>query len=222
LKEYTIGTILNHPCIRKPIDIDIINKCLIYEYIPSKDLYHLLQTQLKTTPMTLKLKLFNQLLDAVEYMHDTGIAHMDIKLENILVDKHSQQIKLIDFGEAFVFHDINHISNVILCKGKRGTLEYMPPEEFSNEFFSPDKADIWACGITLHCILNYTFPWKQAETKYKRYARYLTDNNFILHENICINNILKKFLEPSPKKRDSIKSIKQHFNSLEDLNLPYP
>lgn len=215
LKEYTIGTILDHPCIRKPIDIDIINKCLIYDYFPSEDLYNLLQNQLRTTSITQKLHLFHQLLDAVEYMHDIGIAHMDIKLENILVDTYSQQIKLIDFGEAFVFHDTNHISNIIPCKGKRGTIEYMPPEEFNDDFFNPEKADIWACGITLYCVLNYTFPWERAELKNKRYSRYLTDNNFILHENISIHNILKTFLEPSPVNRASIKHLKHHLNLLQ-------
>lgn len=206
LKEYTIGTILNHPCIRKPIDIDITNKCLIYEYFPSEDLFNLLQRKQKT--FQYKINLFYKLLDAVEYMHDIGIAHMDLKLENILVNTESQQIKLIDFGEAYVFHDTTHICNYIPCKGKIGTLEYMPPEEFNNMLYNPEKADIWACGIILYCVLNLSFPWQQANTKHKTYLRYLNDECFLLHKNIEIHNILKLFLEPIPEKRQSIKCIK--------------
>lgn len=214
LKEYTIGTILDHPCIRKPIDIDITNKCLIYEYFPSEDLYTILHKNQQTT-QTQKLTFFSQLLDAVEYMHHIGIAHMDIKLENVLVDTYSQQIKLIDFGEAFVFHDTTHILNNIPCKGIRGTIEYMPPEEFTDDFYNPEKADVWACGITLYCLLNYTYPWEQASTKYKKFTRYIIDKNYMLHTNIDIHNILKMFLETTPTKRDSIKNIKQHFDSLQ-------
>ena len=43
---------------------------------------------------------FKQILNAVAHCHQHGIAHRDIKMENILLDETKQNIKLIDFGFA--------------------------------------------------------------------------------------------------------------------------
>ncbi len=42
-------------------------------------------------------RFFNKILCAVEYLHRNGIAHRDIKAENILLNRH-KELKLIDFG----------------------------------------------------------------------------------------------------------------------------
>jgi 3-phosphoinositide dependent protein kinase-1 len=47
-----------------------------------------------------------QLIDAVQYLHESGIAHRDIKPENILLDN-EWRIKLCDFGCAYVGKDMD-------------------------------------------------------------------------------------------------------------------
>jgi serine/threonine protein kinase len=42
---------------------------------------------------------FAQLLRAVQFMHDNGFCHRDIKPENCMVERHTNRLKLIDFGE---------------------------------------------------------------------------------------------------------------------------
>lgn len=60
------------------------------------------------------------MIDAVEYMHNTGIIHRDLKPENIIVDDH-MNIKLLDFG----FSAYRNIDSLV---GYRGTATYMAPE----------------------------------------------------------------------------------------------
>jgi serine/threonine protein kinase len=61
---------------------------------------------------------FLELLEAVEYMHQCGYSHTDLKLENIMIDEQFH-IKLIDFGFATKEKYWDNIT---------GTMEYLPPE----------------------------------------------------------------------------------------------
>ena len=43
-------------------------------------------------------KFFSQILDGVEYLHENGVCHRDLKPENLLLEKQSNNLKIIDFG----------------------------------------------------------------------------------------------------------------------------
>ncbi|CCX35406.1 Serine/threonine-protein kinase hal4 [Taphrina deformans PYCC 5710] len=98
---------------------------------------------------------FKQLMFAVVYMHQQGIAHRDIKLENMLVDGHGQ-VKLADFGTS----NFTRGADAEPCRGYVGTEHSMAPESFLSDLSShkekPEydgmKADIWACAVTWHIL----------------------------------------------------------------------
>lgn len=100
--------------------------------------------------------IFIQLASAVKHMHDSNIAHFDIKLENILLDEF-YNIKLADFGSAEIMENIKS-----LFKYKKGTNWYMAPEVanwvFTKEAYSPFKADIYSLGVWLFLLLLGEFP----------------------------------------------------------------
>ena len=218
LNEYTIGIILHHPYIRETLDIDLIDHSLIFEYCNGINLFIFL-TKTKHI-LNDEYLYFSQLLDAIEYMHNIGIAHLDIKLENIMVDIQNKTIKIIDFGESRVFHN-GFNNNVIKEKGLRGTKQYMSPEEFTDQEYNPEKVDIWMCGIILYEILYKSIPWEQAtinNTRYKCFIRHLNDNNelhpkifYKEEKNIDFLKILKKMLNPNPDNRSSILIINNEF-----------
>ena len=72
--------------------------------------------------------LFLQVLDGVEHMHVKGVAHRDIKLENIFLDENVIP-KVADFGLAKAFAG----DNAELLTTKLGTKNYMAPELYSQE-----------------------------------------------------------------------------------------
>lgn len=216
INEYTISTLLEHPNIRKTLDIDLIGNCLIFEYFNGIDFLEYLN--LGDCNINDELKYYEQFIDAVEYMHNIGIAHMDLKLENIMLNTDNKTIKIIDFGESKVFHDTTHIDIVIKYHGIHGSEPYIAPEEFIQYYYDPEKVDVWSSAIILYEILYISIPWKKAcisDFRFNTFVKYYPDikllsNTFLKEnkENIA-DNILIKMLNPDPEKRCKIKDVKK-------------
>jgi len=88
---------------------------------------------------------FRQLLQSIEFMHNEGICHRDLKLENILLDQ-SYNIKVSDFGFATSLRGSNSDNQLYECKG---TLRYMAPEIFKGSGYLGRSVDIFALGVML-------------------------------------------------------------------------
>lgn len=214
LNEYTIGTLLHHPCIRETLDVDFNKMSLIFEYCPGVNFYNYLKTRIDTTD---DLCYFKEFVKGVSYMHNIGIAHMDLKLENIMIDIINKKLKIIDFGESKVFHDSLHLNTFILEKGIYGTLPYIAPEEFTQEQYNPEKVDVWSVTIILYEVLYNKLPWQQANfnnQQYKSYYNYFKVNKGLLPNLFkSVNNelfieLFTSGLNPDPNIRCNIDYIK--------------
>jgi serine/threonine protein kinase len=171
--EFEMGSKLAHPNIIKTIDIDETNGCLIFENCVGIDFLDLLNE--KKVPSRKELfQYFKQIIDGVEYLHHQGIAHMDMKLENVILQRESGIVKIIDFGYAKEFlNEKGYITFSEVC----GTECYFPPEYFTNLKYNPDKVDMWCCGIILYNLIYDKMPWEHACT-YK-------DKTFDIYKNKC-------------------------------------
>lgn len=120
------------------------------EYCRNGDLFDLIR-RAGRLPQSLVRYLFTQILAGVEFLHaEAGVAHLDLKLENILVGNHFE-LKLCDFG---FFEE----TSAKVCKN-RGTHGYRAPETYleSNEGYDGRKADIFSLGVILF-ILAFGVP----------------------------------------------------------------
>ena len=122
----------NEMCVLQNLDHPKVVKT--YDLIEDDDNYYIVTEIIKGGPVSKRIKqlgplkeksaliIVSQIVDAVAYLHERGICHRDLKLENIMFtsDK-SNQIKLIDFGFAVEFRDNDMY--VIL-----GSPLYMSPE----------------------------------------------------------------------------------------------
>ena len=119
----------------------------------------------------------------------------DIKLENILVDKKTGKLKLIDFGFCCCTAPDTRLK--IFC----GTPSYMCPEIVLKKEYVGPPTDIWAAGILLYALLCGHFPFKGASDKelYKKISRGLyTPPDHVSRE---AKQLLQKMLVVEPDRR---------------------
>ncbi|CAA91132.1 serine/threonine protein kinase Ppk8 [Schizosaccharomyces pombe] len=174
IAEYTFASTLRHPNIIKVLDIIYKRHTIlqIIEYVP----YDLFTFITKGHCSALKAdQMFFQLLDGVAYMHSLGIAHRDIKLDNIMLDE-NLNVKIIDFGTAFVFH-YPFESTTLMSDGVVGSKPYVAPEVLTQKPYDPSAVDVWSCAIVYCCIALKRFPWKVPHTSDKRFNLYVTQRN---------------------------------------------
>jgi serine/threonine protein kinase len=101
------------------------------------------------------VRVFKQIAEAIQHVHQLGYAHGDIKPENIMLDE-DRNAKLIDFGYA-------KRSRIAGEDEKAGTLPYTAPELLKSGSFQTQKADIWALGIVFFVMAAQIFPYKFAD-----------------------------------------------------------
>ncbi|KAH0574318.1 Kinase [Spironucleus salmonicida] len=93
---------------------------------------------------------FTQILLGIEHLHNLKIAHLDIRLQNILIDSNGDA-RICDFGNSV------HMEPGFMLKAGTiaGTLSHMPPEMLLFcEDFDAKCVDMWQCGLILYELLT--------------------------------------------------------------------
>jgi len=121
-----------------PVDTPSLPTCVFYRYIGGVDLHHTINAKLvPESAVKLQLKIIAR---ALAFCHARGIAHMDVKPENIVI-RHDGTPILIDWECALVVSDKFAMVNV---SPKRGTLRYMAPEMASKTHLAGCPSDVWS------------------------------------------------------------------------------
>ena len=196
-KEFEISYFLDHPNIVKIIDFqNILNigDCIVMEYVEGVTLREFVESQRDNETTSQRVgeaqnridkrvykKIFNELLDAMEYFHSKQIIHRDLKPDNILITNNGNNVKIIDFG-------LSDADDYVILKQAAGTRKYAAPEQLIPNNTIDCRADIYSLGI----ILKNNFPksyHKIAEKcaqqdKEKRFSSVGDIRNFIKRKKI--------------------------------------
>ena len=140
-KELEIQMQLQHPNIVTTIgleNVEGLGDCIVMEYVDGATLKEWLKG---ANSRKERLDVLRELLDAVEYIHRKGIVHRDLKLENIIITRNGEHVKLIDFGLA----DADHYA---VLKQPAGTPKYMSPEQ-KERAEADERNDIYSLGVIM-------------------------------------------------------------------------
>ncbi len=155
-KEFELTVQLDHPNIVRTIAIErdeIVGDVIVLEYI---DGITLSEYQKQYRPPKTFVKIVNEVLNALAYIHSKQIVHRDLKPDNILITTNGSNVKIIDFGLS----DADYYSSLKLPSG---TLKYIAPEQLSAPETVDCRADIFSLGVILS---ELKLPWA-----YKKIAR---------------------------------------------------
>lgn len=181
---------------------------VVMEYMPnSKDLFDQLKKYPPNSPTPTMVigKILGQLASAVNYCHDKNIAHRDLKLENVLVDPTTCQLKLIDFGLAKEAPDGS------LTQEWVGTSNYMAPEVIRDEKpYEAKKTDIWSLGVLLFVLATGYLPFIATEnttlTQLIKEGKYEIPS-FV---DVQLADLIRSMLQTDPANRISREDFKNH------------
>ena len=179
---------------------------LIQEYVPNGELLHFLEN-----PENMNLtenhicKIYQQIISGIEYLHEIGIAHRDLKLENILLNR-DKNIKIIDFGLSNKYNK----ENGELLQSSCGSPCYAAPEMIKGIQYHGLDTDIWSSGILLYLMLCKSFPFNDKNNS-KLYQKILSGKfnlpNYLSNE---AKDLLSKLLKVNPIERIKLDEIKKH------------
>ncbi|KAL1713816.1 kinase-like domain-containing protein [Schizophyllum commune] len=147
---------------------------------------------------------FAQIVDAVAYLDRRGIAHRDIKDENILIDS-AHRVKLVDFGSASVCDPAGPRP---FYTDFRGTSTYAAAEVLRGEPYQAAPVEVWALGVLLAFLLTGSSPFATAEDAAQGIVGLVEVPGQHLSDGAM--DVLARCLEVNPKTRITIHDLKRH------------
>lgn len=176
--------------------------------------------------------IFREYLLGLKAIHDSGIVHRDLKLDNIMVDR-NWKLKIADFG--FAKSKQGDFMNFKL-KSHKGTYSYMAPEILQNQdkyFYYGEPTDIFSSGVILYALVTCKLPFGREYTDILKAHELLSDmedfwirrctHEIVNNTSIEFKRLINLIFSQDPKQRPSIQEIfniewmKQEFPSEEEV-----
>lgn len=213
-REIEVLRSLKHPNIVRLYDVIETDKYIgiILEYASGGELFdHILAHRyLKEKDAA---KLFSQLISGVWYIHQKKIVHRDLKLENLLLDRHRNVI-ITDFGFANRFEHRPDDLMQTSC----GSPCYAAPELVISEgLYVGSAVDVWSCGVILYAMLAGYLPFDDDPANpdgdnINLLYKYIVNTPLSFPEYVSqeARDLLSLMLVPDPTRRADLRAIMAH------------
>ena len=194
-----------HPHIARLYEVIVTENLvwLVLEYCSGDELYNYLLEH-GQLPVAKVQNIFAQLVGAVSYVHKQSCVHRDLKLENILLDRH-ENVKLVDFGFTREYEGrTNHLQT--FC----GTICYAAPEMLKGERYAGEKVDVWSLGIILYALLCGELPFDDDDDSVTRTRILNQEPAYPDHLPADALSLIKSLLSKRPLPRPCLADILAH------------
>ena len=186
---------------------------LAMEYAPHGDFFDLISSQELSSEKLIRTY-FKQLIDAIEHIHLKEIAHLDLKIENLLIGQ-DYQLKVADFDQSQPLND-----KKLLFKGSPSC---RAPEVISGTCSKLSSADMYSIGVILFIFATGDFPFLEKEEKtgiiLTHYDLFCNSNDAFWELrigkrqdkskfNACFKEIINGLLTKDPSTRWTIEDVK--------------
>jgi predicted Ser/Thr protein kinase len=148
---------LNHPHIVTVYDFGQADGLyyIVMEYVDGVNLRQTLRAG-RLSPRQ-ALAIVPQICEALQYAHDQGIVHRDVKPENILLTADGR-VKIADFGLAKIMARDTGAALLTGMGEVMGTFHYMAPEQLERPQAVDHRADIYSLGVVFYELLTGQLP----------------------------------------------------------------
>ena len=157
MREIEVASSLRHKNIVSYIEHGTHNGIvyLVTEYVSGMDAARLAKSRGGKLNYREVVSIIEQTLAALDFAHNLGFIHRDIKEQNILVDGRYPNFiaKLTDFGLSKSYKQTG-MSGVTMVGDVAGTIAYMPPEQVRDFKEVQPPSDIYAAGMTAYSLLT--------------------------------------------------------------------
>ncbi|MFO1462058.1 MAG: serine/threonine-protein kinase [Verrucomicrobiota bacterium] len=181
---------------------------LVMEYVDGTNLRDRLRTR-RLTPEE-AFAIVPEICAALQFAHDAGVVHRDVKPENILLDARGR-VKLADFGIAKMARGGGDIT-LTGPRDAMGTPHYMAPEQLESPDSVDHRADIYALGVVFYEMLTGGLPLGRFEPPSRG-----------LHMDVRMDEVVLRSLERDPDRRyQSATAVKSDVERIHSETGPVP
>lgn len=157
--------------------------------------------------------IFMDICKSIAHCHSRGVAHLDIKPDNILI-RHLEnptsnrkiEIKLCDFGFALEWKKEQVVDGKHV---KFGSENYRAPEASGSNWrnFEADKADVWSLGVTLFIMITGFYPFYRVKNSW--ISEDLSVLNKYCKDELCFH-LVSSMLQLHPSSRPTVAEVLAH------------
>ena len=172
---------------------------LTMDWVHGSDLGEFLGQRL---PLARILEIGSEILDGLAYLHDQGIIHRDVKPGNILIEKDTGTVKIIDFNVS---------TNALDDTSVLGTPGYKAPEvsKMNPDPWTP-ASDVWSTGVCLVELLAHA-PLA-ARNDHSKASSWLKDNS--QRFSVSLTGLIEEMLDERPEGRPSAENAAARLKEL--------
>ena len=213
-REISVLRLLRHPNIVHLYEVIESERYIgiVLEYGAGGELFDYILAQ-KCLKEREACRLFAQLVSGVSYLHRKKIIHRDLKLENLLLDRHRNVI-ITDFGFANNFSARSNDLMATSC----GSPCYAAPELVVQDVMYVGAAvDVWSCGVILYAMLAGYLPFDDDPANpdgdnINMLYKYIMATPLSFPDYITAEprSLLLRMLVPDPAKRATLDEVMAH------------